>query len=325
MANCNTDARFEARIAKTIVDRIYNIFSIFQMMLLVTVFLWIFSLPIACIFAIFFIPVGTVIFAILLMISSYIQWKYENDIIVHSPMRNLLKSFQFKKWFPSYTCTGKEPSGLLICHPHGILCCGMLLYHLDHDTVFAVAPIVFHIPIIGWVARSAGFIPATEYMMCRALKKNIPVILMVGGIEEMLCHDKKQFYLEKRYGYLRIAQDTITPVYVHNEFETFYSPSMPYLEYRQWLSRKMGFGIMFPWIFGHCGSWLPKQVPLSVHVGDPLTVRGSLTELKGRYHWALCDLVSRVTEEEPQAIACHHSLTLPIRAPSQNRPNHDLD
>lgn len=297
------------------------------MILLFAIFMWVFSLPLIAMGAVLFIPIGTFVFCIALAISSFIQWKYKDRIVKQSFLRSV---FQHVHWFTTFQYKGKIKGNFLICHPHGILCCGMVQYHFHQgDTVFAVAPIVFHIPILGWVARSLGFIPATKHMITKALKKGFRVILMVGGIEELLSHNQRRLYLQPRYGYLKIARETgssLTPVWVQGEFDTFYSPDLPFLSYRQYLSRKFGFGILFPWIFGYYGSWLPKQVPISVHFGSPIESQElGLMELKNQYHLALCNLIATVTREEPQAIAYHHCLSLPIHALNLPHPNRGLD
>ena len=235
-----------------------------------------------------------------------------------------------KSWFPQVTFVHKQPADFIIGHPHGILSCGMIIHHFESDnTVFAVAPILFHIPIFGWLARHMALIPASKHMIKKALRENHKVILMVGGIEELLAHSQRKLYLQKRYGYVKIAKElkkSLIPVYIEGEYDTFYNPSLPFLTFRQWLSKMLGFGIMFPWVFGWNGLWLPKRIPLSLHFGSPVqSDECSLKELKHRYHRSLCQLMGSVYQETPQKIANRHGLSLPTLSPVLPLSKNGLD
>lgn len=243
-------------------------------------------------------------------------------------IRQFIKNLDVKRWFHSVTIHGNS-GDFIIGHPHGILCCGMVIYHFESNhTVFAVAPILFYIPIFGWLIRHMGLIPASKYMIQKALRNNHKVILMVGGIEELISHSNKKLYLEKRWGYLKIAKETgktLTPVWIEGEFDTFYNPSMPFLSVRQQLSRFVGMGIMFPWIFGWYGTWLPKRKRLTVHFGDSIEPYLPLMELKHQYHASLCRLIGKVYEVAPREIAYRHGLTISTLSPAPHLTKNDLD
>ena len=74
----------------------------------------------------------------------------------------------------------------------------------------AVAPILFYIPIFGWMARSCGLIPATNNMIKKALIEKYNVILYLGGIEELIAYEKNELYIKKRWGYLKAKNEWIT-------------------------------------------------------------------------------------------------------------------
>ena len=115
----------------------------------VAIFIWIFSLPLLFLTCIFWIPFGMFLLVVFSSISFYIQWHHKNDIIVNSLIRKCIKLMNIKSWFPQVTFVHKQPADFIIGHPHGILSCGMIIHHFESDnTVFAVAPILFHIPIL---------------------------------------------------------------------------------------------------------------------------------------------------------------------------------
>ena len=159
------------------------------------IFIWLFSLPLIMLFAFLCIPLGMLSFVLTVVISLCVQWHHKEDIIVHSRLRNFIKNINLQKWFTSFKYTNNtKKADLLICHPHGILCCGMIVHHFNSiNTVFAVAPILFYVPIFGWVARSLGLIPASKRMIKKALRQNCTVILYVGGIQELLAHNEKKY------------------------------------------------------------------------------------------------------------------------------------
>lgn len=295
----------------------------------VAIFIWLFSLPILFLTCIFWIPVGAFAFVSFATISFYIQWHHKDTIIINSFIRKSIQYLNLKRWFSNVSFVNKQDADFIIGHPHGILCCGMVVYHFESEnTVFAVAPILFHIPIFGWLARHMALIPASKHMIKKALKENHKVILMVGGIEELLAHSQRKLYLQKRYGYVKIAKElkkSLIPVYTKGEYDTFYNPPLPFLTFRQWLSNMLGFGIMFPWVFGWYGLWLPKRIPLSLHFGSPVqSDECSLKELKHQYHRSLCQLMGSVYQETPQQIANRHGLSLPILSRVLHRSTNGL-
>lgn len=263
-----------------------------------TIFVWVFSIPLLVMTSVFWIPFGATLIVVLASISLCVQWRHHDTVVGKSIWRDFMSVLPMAEWFTPWSVSGQDEDGprLLVCHPHGILCCGMVVYHFRaKHTIFAVAPILFHIPIFGWVARSWGLIPASERMIKKALREGFAVILFAGGVEELIAHPHRTLYIEKRFGYLNIAKDLdvpLVPVWVAGEFDTFYSPVIPFLKIRQKLCKYIGVGIMFPWLFGWKGIWLPKRVPLCVRFGEPVDSSGcELMELKRRYHAALRELI----------------------------------
>jgi 1-acyl-sn-glycerol-3-phosphate acyltransferase len=170
----------------------------------------------------------------------------------------------------------------------------MVLRHFSPGsrTVFAVAPILFYIPIMGWVAKQLGLIPASNQMIMKALTLT-SVIIVVGGVPELVGQEQRQLYIDKRFGFARIAVECKVPivaVWVNGEFDTFSLLPLPFLNWRMDLSNKLGFAIIFPWVFGWRGLWLPRRVPLAVLMSEPLFVRDTgetVQQFKLRYMSAL--------------------------------------
>ena len=293
----------------------------------IAIFVWVFSIPILVLTSVLWVPVGGTLLILLGSISLYIQWHHHDTVIGKSIWRDFMAVLPLADWFTPWSVEGNDSGGaqLLVCYPHGILCCGMVVYHFRvKHTIFAVAPVLFHIPIFGWLARSWGLIPASENMVKKALLEGYSVILVAGGVEELIAHQQRSLYIKNRFGYLRIARDMkvpLVPVWVDGEFDTFYSPSLPFLQLRQQLCKYLGVGIMFPWLFGWRGIWLPKRIPLRVRFGAPLDSSGvELTELKYRYHSSLHQLIGPsilpATERSLRLVAS-------IPAPNPRHPRND--
>ena len=289
------------------------------------VFVWIFSIPFLLVTAFLWVPIGAGMLALCAGIAMYVQIQYSDRVVVRSIWRDLFSAMPLSTWFESWSTVGAtdESPGILCCHPHGILCCGMVVYHFRaKHTVFAVAPILFYIPVFGWIARSLGLIPATERMIKKAIREGHVVILAVGGIEELVAHPDKTLYLEQRFGYLRIAKELgvkLTPCWVEGEFETFYTPRLPLLKMRQRLGKYLGVGIMFPWVFGWNGLWLPRRVPLRLHFGESVT-GGRVMVLKDRYLTSLRNVMGTIA---PLATVRDLRLIVPAPSPVPRRQNRD--
>ena len=287
----------------------------------VTIFIWVFSLPLLFLTSVFWLPLGSALITGCVAFSMWVQWHHQDDIVVESTWRDMIACLKLRQWFESYTVHWKgesfiPPNSLIVAHPHGILCCGMLIYHFENKhTVMAVAPILFYVPIFGWLARSWGLIPATDFMIRKALKEGHSVILYIGGVEELIATCERQLYIQPRWGYLKIINDlkiNVISVWVKGEYDTFMSPPLPLLELRQRLVKYVKVGIMFPWIFGWNSIWMPRPVELDLYMRNcgqcELT---SLKAIKGWYHAHLRQTIALAYEKEPQANA-YHSGQVPL-------------
>ncbi len=292
-----------------------NKFSLFLIISSI-IFIWIYSLPILFITSLIWLPLGAFLLISSASLSFYIQWKHHDKIIVKSIWRDMMRCIPFRDWFKSYDAfytTHEIPqNSLILAHPHGILCCGMVIYHFEQEkTIMAVAPILFYIPIFGWFARTWGLIPATDYMIRKALREGHSVILYIGGVQELLAHENKSLYIEKRWGYLKIIKDlkcNVVSAWVKGEYDTFFLPPLPMLKLRQKWVKWTKIGIMFPWIFGWNSLWLPKPVDIEVWFKTmKFDDVSELKALKHYYHLNLRALIQEVYHSEPKAIEYHLS------------------
>ena len=99
----------------------------------VIIFIWVFSLPILFITSVLWLPIGSALIITTASISFYIQWHHADTIIVQSVWRDMISCIPIADWFESYNVHGNvpPPRTLILAHPHGILCCGMIIYHFQ--------------------------------------------------------------------------------------------------------------------------------------------------------------------------------------------------
>lgn len=292
------------------------------LVMFVTIFIWVFSLPLLFLTSIFWLPVGSAMAVGCITFSSWVQWHHQDDIIVESIWRDMIACLKLRTWFKSYKVHWKGDSfipknSLIVAHPHGILCCGMLIYHFENKhTVMAVAPVLFYVPVFGWFARSWGLIPATDFMIRKALNEGHSVILYIGGVEELIATCERKLYIQPRWGYLKIINDlkiNVISVWVKGEYDTFMSPPLPFLKLRQRLVKYVKVGIMFPWIFGWNSIWMPRPVALDLYIRNcGVSELTSLEAIKGWYHQHLRQTIALAYEQEPQAKKFHSDQVPPI-------------
>lgn len=230
------------------------------------------------------------------------------DTIVHkSILRTFVTNLKIYKWF--YTTPVSVPKKhLILVHPHGILCCGvisMIHFVKKSNTVIAVAPILFYIPIFGWILRYLGAIPATYTCIKRGLVKH-SVIIVLDGIAGIVGMENKTLYIHKRFGAFKIAKDMnipILPIWVHNEYKTFNIIKIPCVNIRKKISEKIGFPLMLPWIFGWYGTWMPKRVKLSILKGGIINpTQKTIKQMKNLHARTIQSLYDRVNALERWAV-----------------------
>jgi hypothetical protein len=173
-------------------------------------------------------------------------------------------------------------------HPHGALSLGVNVALFREvsgwDQLFPNIPVVVGvanslllIPLLGSVFRRIGFIPASPTSMSAAVQHGHNVMLLPGGIAEMLepgSETEEVVFLHTRKGFIRFAIKEgldLVPVYGFGENQTFYRYTS-FKSFRVWLSRKLK--IMVQLFTGRFGTLLlPYQQALHVVVGKPIPVK----------------------------------------------------
>jgi len=248
------------------------------------IFMWVFSLPIFIIGFVVAIPFFTIALPLSLMISAAIYISY--DHIKESSLRDIISSAPFEVWFHSIDINlDLTQNHLICCHPHGVLCTSAIFgihFKPKSKTLIAVAPIVFTVPIIGWIAKHLGAIPATYNDIIEGLR-HTSVILLPGGVPEIICMERGVHYMD-RVGFLRCAKRAGVKIYaIVNENNYYELLPMPLYKLRLNIAKTLNIPIVFPYIFGWCGTWLPKRLPIQPTYFE-FEVEGEPKKLREKYY-----------------------------------------
>jgi len=171
-------------------------------------------------------------------------------------------------------------------HPHGVYSFG--LFSIVFPTisgwdkmfpgvkaVVGVANSLLCVPLLCTLFGWLGFIPASGDSMLSAFKQGYSVVIVPGGIAEMIVGDDKEnevVFLKQRKGFIKFAISHgihLVPIYGFGENETFHRYSF-WKNARLNLSRKLRITIQL--FSGRWKTLIPYNVPLSVVVGNPLRV-----------------------------------------------------
>lgn len=230
-------------------------------------FVWIWSLPLLIIGSLFMMPAALGISFVCIFLGMFLQYSEHSMVQPEHWIRTYMSKISWNQWFPCNILHFDK--GVIAVHPHGVLCCGALAgihFAPDSKTCMCIAPVVFYVPIIGLFARKLGCIPADRHHMTLALNKGYPVLVVPGGVPEIVMaesgNDQKRF---ERHGFLRIAQEMnaeVHAVYAQGECNTYKMFKGPFFETRIWISWWLNIPLVFPILLGWYGSWMPKRVPL---------------------------------------------------------------
>lgn len=240
------------------------------------VFIWIWSLPLLLLsfvllfpFALFFLPIS---FAISALVQKHCT------VVTNSRLRSFVNSLDIAAWFPCNTLHFSRQTVIAV-HPHGLLCCGALAgihFVPGSVTVLCVAPALFYIPVLGWVLHLLGCIPANYATMLKTLQHHHSLIVLPGGVPEIVLFEQQNDKaLFPRYGFLKLAAATKTPVtavFVQGECSTFRLVPLPFCQLRQSVAWWTNIPLIFPLILGYWGTWLPKQRQLTLVTKTMATV-----------------------------------------------------
>ena len=247
-----------------------NIIYLFCFVILV--FCWIWLLPILCICIFFSVPFALFFLSTSIMISLTLQWWFHGQVTPNTWLRQWVNCCPWYEWFPCNRISIHETS-IIAVHPHGLLCCGALAgihFIPGSQTVFCVAPLLFYIPILGWCIRALGCIPARYDIMSGALKQGFSVIVVPGGVPELVSAETgDDCQTVQRSGFLRLAHEInvkVHCVFVKGECATFTMWKAPFHDQRVQMSLKSNIPFVFPMFLGWYGTWLPKRVPLFLNI-----------------------------------------------------------
>ena len=229
-------------------------------------FLWIFSLPLLMIGVLALVPFCLVLAPISIFITTIVYF-YMHPI-QESRIREVFASAPVEYWFGRVEVDIPKGNYLICCHPHGIICTVALFgihFRPKSKTLIAVAPIVFAVPVIGWLAKHLGAIPATHFAIKKGLE-HTSVILMPGGVPEIVTYEKNDHYIQ-RWGFLKCARDTGCKILRITTNRRYYSSLLlPLYDFRLFIATKFNIPLVFPWVFGWYGTWIPKPLPI-----EPIT------------------------------------------------------
>jgi hypothetical protein len=255
-------------------------------MMCVLTFFWIWSLPLLCIACVFAFPTALVLLAASLALSLGMQMYYHEQILARHPIRRWISKIPWHQWFPCNRLKFDGPAVIGV-HPHGLLCCGAVVgIHLvpESNTILCVAPILFYVPVIGWLLRVIGCIPARKPDMRLALKSGHALLVVPGGVPEIVLaetgDDRRRF---PRHGFLNLRTGVpVVAVFVRGECKTYRMFRGPFLKQRVWLSWRFNVPLVMPILWGWYGTWLPRRVPLYLtckKVADPKSYDDTLLSL----------------------------------------------
>ncbi len=232
-------------------------------------FFWIWSLPILIASIFIYIPFAIIALPLCIAVTLTLQFFHHDKIIASHFVRAWISAIPWHEWFPcNQLCF--EDQCIIAVHPHGLLCCGAIAgIHLvpKSKTVLCVAPILFYVPIIGWILRVIGCIPAKKHEMQNAIQLGHSLLVIPGGVPEIVLtetqDDTRRF---PRHGILRLTPKIpVHIVTVRGECSTFRIYQGPLIHLRLWLSWKLNIPFIMPFILGYYGTWLPKRRPLQLY------------------------------------------------------------
>lgn len=219
--------------------------------------------------------------------------------LVEPLVQLIFEYFPMRLWSTSALCDDRTPTILtwdpsnneqyLFCyHPHGVACFGLFpavfpsVSGMDKlfpniRCVVGVANALLSFPILCTILSWWGFVPASRKCCQVAIDQGYSLMLVPGGIAEMLEFDptgtSEVVFLRNRQGFIKFALKnglTLVPVYGFGENQTFKRyTSLKWL--RVFLSRKLRVTLQL-----FKGRWgtpiMPFKIPINVVMGKPLRI-----------------------------------------------------
>lgn len=167
--------------------------------------------------------------------------------------------------------------------PHAVIPFSIFFAHSAHETMplrdarGMMSSILFRLPGMRQAYRSVSASGADKKTMYSLLDKGISCMLVPGGVQEVPLLNKGSdkdlyLYLSKRLGFVKVALEKgapIVPAFCFGILETYSWWIVPG-KISERIGRTIGFMPMI--YFGAMGIplWIPKKVPLTVMVGEPI-------------------------------------------------------
>lgn len=256
----------------------------------IAIFIWLYLIPILIIGTLICMPFFIVITPIVMTITCTIAYLLKDEMIAKGKLREFVNNIPYHLWFGKVASLDAPTNPTLICsHPHGILCTGILFsmhFRPASNTLFAVSKWLFHVPLIGWLAKQLGCIPATYKHIEKGLQTH-SVILVPGGVPELIS-GKPYVY---RYGFLKIARKmnvSILPVVTDQSFYDIVP--CPVESLRIYIAKQYDLPIMFP-VLGWYGTWLPKRNPIQMISYKSFVVSNGTLEDERKRYYQLIDMI----------------------------------
>lgn len=233
--------------------------------------LWLITLPLTILGCLLMSPLAIIFAAVSTTLSLYKQIRWYDSLYEGHCWHSIVSSITFQSWFSDFTVSGsvsRTPT-LYSVYPHGKFCFGPMLgihFVRQSHTKFAVAPILFYIPIFGLILYYLHCIPASRHHIQLALERGWSVILSTEGVPGLICSEKERtVYFKKRWGAYRIARDTQTPmrvVFTHGELDTYETQAWPLWPVRLFVS-SMDILCTVPFLWGERVFGIPTYLPRS--------------------------------------------------------------
>eukprot|EP00249_Psilotum_nudum_P008817 c21524_g1_i1 orf=168-1151(+) len=169
---------------------------------------------------------------------------------------------------------------LIAVEPHSVLPLGIVAlsnytgYMPFTRTKILATSVIFFIPIVRHLWSWLGLVPASMKVALKQLMAGYTCVVIPGGVREMLFmeHNREIAFLKKRYGFVRTAIQTgspLVPAFIFGQ-SYIYNWWKPNGKLYDHFARAIGAAPIVFW--GVFGSPVPHRRPMYVAVGKPIHV-----------------------------------------------------
>eukprot|EP00995_Heteronema_vittatum_P013601 NODE_981_length_1113_cov_303.450188_g679_i0.p1 GENE.NODE_981_length_1113_cov_303.450188_g679_i0~~NODE_981_length_1113_cov_303.450188_g679_i0.p1 ORF type:complete len:340 (-),score=89.73 NODE_981_length_1113_cov_303.450188_g679_i0:93-1055(-) len=203
---------------------------------------------------------------------------------------------------------------IVAIHPHGMFGLGHWTFFADpafSNSIIMTASQSLYVPLYRFLfLLSGGVAPATKTQFVNSLKRKQSVLLVPGGVKEMLMcapNEAEIHICVKHKGFLRIALEHGVPVHPSFAFgcNDLYA-MLPFVAYLNRLTYRLS-GIPLPPVYtSSTHYWLPwsANLPVGLVVGQPLAVskvENPTAEMVDALHQEYCTALMALYEKHKAA------------------------